>query len=201
VDLNKAFDQYGKNKAGLKVIAAFKTGSNAECEKWDNADPSLAVSAAEKVKYSSISGQSGGTAINTNYSPSAYPTIILIAPDRKIVEKDIFPTNKLPATLAKYTINNTFISNSSQSLLLNELPEVSILSFNYQSFSLYSSGTRDYTLNVFSMNGNLLKSISTGVLSEGTHSVSLDLTNVSGGAYIIQAKAGKTQSSLKILLP
>ena len=45
------------------------------------------------VEYPTISGAAGGAAINDQYGISAYPTIILIAPDHSIVENDIWPIN------------------------------------------------------------------------------------------------------------
>jgi PKD repeat protein len=46
---------------------------------------------AAGVEYTTISGTSGGATIHTDYGVGAYPTMCLIAPDRTIVEQDIWP--------------------------------------------------------------------------------------------------------------
>ena len=43
------------------------------------------------IEYPTISTDGGGKTINSQYKIGAYPTVILIAPDRKIVIKDLFP--------------------------------------------------------------------------------------------------------------
>lgn len=43
------------------------------------------------VEYPTISGEAGGTAICNQYQIPAYPTLILIAPDRSIVIQDLWP--------------------------------------------------------------------------------------------------------------
>lgn len=51
------------------------------------------------IKYPAISGtQGGGDAVNTTYGIPAYPTTILIAPNRDIIEQDLWPLSTiLPA--------------------------------------------------------------------------------------------------------
>jgi len=58
--------------------------SDAACLNWVN---------TYGVEYPTISGQSGGTAICNQYGIPAYPTLILIAPDRSILIQDLWPIN------------------------------------------------------------------------------------------------------------
>ena len=58
--------------------------SNAACLNWVN---------TYGVEYPTISGEAGGTQICNQYSIGAYPTVILIAPDRSIVINDLWPIN------------------------------------------------------------------------------------------------------------
>lgn len=59
------------------------------------------------VEYPTIVGANGGNAICSTYQIEYYPTVILIAPDRQIVEQDIYPipsSQTIVNTLAPYGI-------------------------------------------------------------------------------------------------
>ena len=58
--------------------------SDAACLNWVN---------TYGVEYPTISGQAGGTTICNQYQIGAYPTLIVIAPDRSIVINDLWPIN------------------------------------------------------------------------------------------------------------
>ena len=58
--------------------------SDAACLNWVN---------TYGVEYPTISGQAGGTTICNQYQIGAYPTLIVIAPDRSIVVQDLWPIN------------------------------------------------------------------------------------------------------------
>ena len=58
--------------------------SDAACLNWVN---------TYGVEYPTISGQAGGTSICSQYQIGAYPTLIVIAPDRSIVIQDLWPIN------------------------------------------------------------------------------------------------------------
>ncbi len=58
--------------------------SDAACLNWVN---------TYGVEYPTISGQAGGTGICNQYQIGAYPTLIVIAPDRSIVIQDLWPIN------------------------------------------------------------------------------------------------------------
>lgn len=52
------------------------------------------------VEYPTISGEAGGTQICNQYSIGAYPTVILIMPDRSIVINDLWPINNAQTVIA-----------------------------------------------------------------------------------------------------
>ncbi|MBR3426654.1 MAG: redoxin domain-containing protein [Bacteroidales bacterium] len=52
------------------------------------------------VEYPTISGVAGGTQICNQYSIGAYPTVILIMPDRSIVINDLWPINNAQTVIA-----------------------------------------------------------------------------------------------------
>ena len=65
--------------------------SEAACLNWVN---------TYGVEYPTISGEAGGTAICNQYGIPAYPTVILIAPDRSIVINDLWPINNAQTVIA-----------------------------------------------------------------------------------------------------
>jgi len=65
--------------------------SDAACLNWVN---------NYGVEYPTISGVGGGTTICNQYQIPAYPTLILIAPDRSIVIQDLWPINNAQTVIA-----------------------------------------------------------------------------------------------------
>ena len=65
--------------------------SEAACLNWVN---------TYGVEYPTISGEAGGTAICNQYGIPAYPTVILIMPDRSIVIQDLWPINNAQTVIA-----------------------------------------------------------------------------------------------------
>lgn len=188
-DLNKAYDDYGQNNGGLIVIAAFNSGTDAACEEWDNTN---------NVKYPSISGNGGGATINNDYNPSAYPTIILIDPDGKIVEKDIYPTNLIASTLEKYDIGGTGIEMVNN---LNNSSHLSVKCINLQQVNLSIPADGTYDLAVFSADGRMLGTLSTGYLSKGEHSIAWNVKTLSHGVYFLKVSSNHMKAVEKILVP
>ncbi len=65
--------------------------SEAACLNWVN---------TYGVEYPTISGEAGGTQICNQYQIPAYPTVILIMPDRSIVINDLWPINNAQTVIA-----------------------------------------------------------------------------------------------------
>ena len=65
--------------------------SEAACLNWVN---------TYGVEYPTISGVAGGTSICNQYQVGAYPTVILIAPNRQIVIQDLWPINNAQAVIS-----------------------------------------------------------------------------------------------------
>ena len=65
--------------------------SEAACLTWVN---------TYGVEYPTISGVAGGTSICNQYQIGAYPTVILIAPDRSIVINDLWPISNAQSVIS-----------------------------------------------------------------------------------------------------
>ncbi|MGY8988302.1 MAG: TlpA family protein disulfide reductase [Flavobacteriales bacterium] len=89
--MNTAFTNYGCNSGEVIFIAIDHGDSDAEVLQYENDYGGLLPS------VSGIDG--GGNAVNSSYGISAYPTVILIAPDRTILEQDIYPVSNITTAL------------------------------------------------------------------------------------------------------
>lgn len=78
----QSYSMLGCNLHDVFYVEVDYGDSQAACQNWVN---------NHGVEYPTISGQSGGTAICNQYGISSYPTVILIAPDRSILIKDLWP--------------------------------------------------------------------------------------------------------------
>ncbi len=83
--IKQVFEEYGCNTGGLYVIGLEADGTTAQTEQFE-------VSCGSADGHPVVSGLDGGASdIVDMYSPAAFPTIILVAPDRTIIEQDIWP--------------------------------------------------------------------------------------------------------------
>ena len=84
----------GCNQHDVFYIEIATGDSEAACLNWVN---------RFGVEYPTISGAAGGTSICNQYGISSYPTIILIAPDRSIVIRDLWPINNAQTVVSALT--------------------------------------------------------------------------------------------------
>jgi thiol-disulfide isomerase/thioredoxin len=95
--MNTAFSNYGCNSGDLIFIAIDNGDSDAEVMQYENDYGGLLPTAS--------GNDGGGNAVNSAYGISAYPTVILIAPDRTILEQDIFPVSDITTALPNAGLN------------------------------------------------------------------------------------------------
>ena len=81
--INESYEYFGCNSGDVNYFAMDTGDDNAACILFDE---------TYGVTYPTISGvEGGGTQVCNDYQIGAYPTVILIAPDRTILEQDIWP--------------------------------------------------------------------------------------------------------------
>lgn len=81
--INETYEHFGCNTADLIVLGIDNGNTDAQVITFDE---------TYGTHYPAISGiEGGGNAICSSYGIPAYPTIILIAPDKSIVKQDIWP--------------------------------------------------------------------------------------------------------------
>lgn len=81
--INAAYINFGCNSGDVFFIAMDQGDTDAQCIAFDE---------QFGVEYPTVSGnEGGGNAVCTAYGITAYPTVILIAPNHNIIEQDIWP--------------------------------------------------------------------------------------------------------------
>ena len=95
--LNQSFIDYGCNTGEVFYISIDDGDTDAEVLQYENNYGGL---------LPSVSGiEGGGNAVNSAYGISAYPTVILIAPDHTILEQDIYPVSNITTALPNAGLN------------------------------------------------------------------------------------------------
>lgn len=80
-----AYQNYGCNTGDVIFISVERDNGNPAVQSFEN----TYVGANGPIMASGTTG--GGAAVHTAFGPGAFPTLILIAPNKQIVEKDMWP--------------------------------------------------------------------------------------------------------------
>ena len=95
--MNHAYTDYGCNTGEIFFLSIDNGDTDAQVLQYENQFGGL---------FPSVSGiDGGGNLVVSNYGIGAYPTVILIAPDRSILEQDIFPVSNITTALPNAGLN------------------------------------------------------------------------------------------------
>ena len=95
--LNQAYTDYGCNTGEVVFLSMDAGDTDAQVLQYENDYGGLLPS------ISGVNG--GGDAVNSIYGIGAYPTVILIAPNRTILEQDIYPVTNITTALPNNGLN------------------------------------------------------------------------------------------------
>lgn len=87
----QSYQAFGCNMHDVYYMEISDRDSDATCQNWTT---------NYGVEYPTISGSAGGYNITTQYGISAWPTVILIAPDHSIVINDLWPINNAQTVIS-----------------------------------------------------------------------------------------------------
>lgn len=185
--IDSLYAKYNKNQAGLIVLSAYILGET---------DAQVLQHVSNyKIPYPSISGTGGGKDISALYKPAYTPTIILMAPDKKIVEKDLNYTLLIPS-LQKYPIstgvkiNFTKKGNPGRPLIKN---------FSKHTIEIYIPVEGVYDIGIFNAAGQQLVLMRERSLLNGNISISFKNNPLVKGIYFVDLK-GRSNCILKGML-
>lgn len=185
--VNESYHSFGCNSGDIIFLSIDTGDTDEECLQYDE---------TFGVEFPTISGvEGGGTAICNTYGIPAYPTVILIAPDHQIVERDIWP-------IADGAYLTSVIQGHGIALL--DCPSVGIYteSENEDLVKLYPNPTSNYfqvamdaqegvLLEVYNLMG--AKIISTFVSGKNPQ---VSIADLQQGTYIV--KIGDGNQSMKM---
>lgn len=90
--IRDSYTAFGCNLYDVFYMEISDRDSEASCINWVN---------NYGIEYPTISGAAGGNIISNQYGISAFPTVILIAPDRSILINDLWPINNAQSIITQ----------------------------------------------------------------------------------------------------
>lgn len=184
--LHEAFLNFGANSpyADIFFVSINRDDNNAVFHTWESTYMSATGPYPLGISGTQGSSTAGPQSFSSTYGVSAYPTMILIAPNKNIVEQDMWPIS----TAADFT---TYFGNHG---ITPNPAGIQQLNANESSVSLYHVPAGN-ELNI-SSNGNVMKSIRimdlagnvvyTENLAQAIMMKSIDLSSFASGMYITE---------------
>ncbi len=170
------------------VLCLYDGGSDNSAKSFNN---------TMNVKYPTVSGSGGGSGVVNKYFGSIVsftPCYALVDPDKKVVEKDVYPSgNVLLSMLNKYTIQGTGITYEKKPLAgeKGDLSGMSIWRNNRDhTVHMTVSDAGIYTLRAFSINGKEIGSMSNTYFSTGTHQILFNFRSCSQSVTLFEVQCG-----------
>lgn len=186
---NQAYEYFGCNTGDVIFIGINDDTNNAGVIAWDNTNG---------VDYTNISGTSGGSAIHNSYSPTALPTLILIAPDKSIVEHDIWPISSsanIISPLLGHGLTQTSCSSSApkpySSSKKSEMNDFIYPNPTNGIINIKASGFDK--ADIYDVTGNLVSSI---ILTSDI----IDLSHLQNGMYIVELVNESRKINQKVMI-
>jgi thiol-disulfide isomerase/thioredoxin len=188
--INEFYKKYGCNSYDIIVLAIEGDGTLEQTENYENlygGDANYPTPTA-----SGLAG--GGEAVHTTYGPAAYPTIILIGPDGKIKNEDIWPISGL-STFENAVTNagggSALVVHDCSALSVDEIAMTDLSVFPNPSngnftleMELTSAGPVSFQMyNV--IGAKVWESQKEG--ATGSNSFSISTTELQSGTYLLKA--------------
>lgn len=130
-DLNTIFKMYGCNQGDAYFLALDKGSTDEDVQAFIETYGSLLPHAS--------GADGGGNAVFNAYNIGAFPTVVLIGPDRVILNKDIFPVNA--GYLEFYLTYQANLSPDDSGCMSTTAPELSAFNSISHSLKLFPNPT------------------------------------------------------------
>jgi len=155
-------------------------------------------------KFSSAGTEGGGPAVKAAYQISAFPTVILIAPNKNIVERDIWPISNgqylagvvqghggIPASCPAQDINE--INNITSSNIALTYPNPAIDIFTMQ---INVTENASISFEVMNMIGAKVMEIPAVDYTSGIHKVMIPVSELANGSYMVHMFSNKVKRDM-----
>ncbi|HHG85252.1 MAG TPA: T9SS type A sorting domain-containing protein, partial [Bacteroidetes bacterium] len=195
---NEFHEKYGCNTGDVFTISI------------DQGDNTALVQAFETTYGGSfshapaVSGtDGGGNAVNATYGPSQYPTYVLIGPDNKFINIDIWPISSVADLEAAFPAN----AINPQACAVAVTPEMATLPISIfpnpathsANVDLFFNENGAATLEVISLVGTTVLEMDLGLLNAGEHQVQLDLAQIEAGTYFVKVTQENAATAIQKL--
>lgn len=188
--VNGAYEAFGCNTSNIYFIGI---------DNGDNTAQTIAFGNNFGAHYPAASGTDGGAdAVVSAYGITAFPTVIMIAPDHSIIEQDIWPIADAAALTTVVQGHGGTLkacpATSVVEMVSNELsvypnPASDMLTVNLPADTKYNN---ELQVVIYDVLGNL---ISVKKVNDGDLKVNFDVANVESGLYIVQLENSNGQLS------
>ncbi len=155
-------------------------------------------------KFSAAGTEGGGVAVKNAYGISAFPTMILIAPNRNIVEQDIWPVANgqylagvienrggIPATCPPVGINE--VNNNAITGFISSYPNPANNQFNLK-FNVEESANINFE--VLNLLGEKVMEIPSVEYLNGSHTIQIPVENLANGTYFINLLSNNVKKDM-----
>jgi len=187
--LQTTFENFGCNQGNVIILALSSHDDDATLTTYANANGYM------YPMINSLTG--GGGNVHTTYGITATPTFILIAPDKNIVERDMWPLANAQA-LITYITNRGGVAQVCVASV-NETKNEEFISYPNPATDQVTIETKmeeDYTISIKNLNGQEVLTQK----SSGSASLTLNVSKLSKGLYLLEVRSAKQTVCDKLVI-
>jgi thiol-disulfide isomerase/thioredoxin len=178
-DIQASYEDFGENAGNVHFLNIAWGDDNNGVAYFDS---------IHGITIPSVSGsQGGGNQVYTNYMVLSTPTVILIAPDRLILEHYIWEPTQENINAAIIAAGGSMVgiddetSPSENNLLVYPNPSKGMVNVRVE-----SNGTALYRLETYNLVGSKVSETAPTQLSAGSHILTTDLGHLPEGTYFVR---------------
>ena len=192
-DFQASYEDFGENSGNVFFMSICWGDNNAGVAYFDS---------VYGVTLPSVSGdQGGGNIVHNAYMIMSVPTVILIAPDREILEQYIWVPSQANLNAAITAAGGSMVgiddelSENKNSLFVYPNPASSRINVKFDVLE-----TAVYHLEAYNLLGVRVHKSAQTKLSAGSHVISTDLNRLPGGTYFIRLMRNGQHENLSRLI-
>ena len=178
-DMQQTYVQYGSNAGNVYVLGIVWGASNIAVHDFDS---------TYGLTYPCVSGSQGnGNSVILNFDIQSYPTAILIAPDRHIVNKYMYPPSfqvldsNLSAVLGTTGVSIEQADHEPFRGTIFPNPASSSINLNFE-----TSAKSILSISIINMIGERLVELNASEFVVGIHQVKIDAADLKSGIYFLE---------------
>ncbi|MFH0893363.1 MAG: T9SS type A sorting domain-containing protein [Bacteroidota bacterium] len=191
--ISQAYQHFGCNSSNVYFIGM---------DYGDNTASVLAFDASFGVLYPTVSGvEGGGTAVCTAYGITAYPTVILIAPNHSIVAQDIWPINTYMDVVTPLTTAGCIAASCPTGI--NEQPVSGISAYLFPNptrdnatLAMEVKESCDVKISILDLTGRVVLDQPVFKMFPGNQNIKLNTESLANGLYYVNVSADNKRAEV-----